>query len=110
MAKSLDERIAEAEESARKLRAKKADKERREDTRRKVLAGALLLHLAEQKGQAGEAARTLLRAHLADFLKRPDDRALFTRIAAPAVVSDITSTGDSTTNARLEAPHNHETF
>ena len=110
MAKSLDERIAEAEENARKLRARKADQERREDTRRKVLAGALLLHLAEQKGPTGEAARTLLCEHLTGFLKRSDDAALFANIVARAAGANVTITDREAITVSVEEPSPVEAF
>lgn len=110
MAKSLDERIAQAEENARKLRARKADQDRREDTRRKVLAGALLLHLAEQKGPLGNAARTLLRDHLAGFLKRSDDVALFTNVIARSAVADSGTADAEVVPAPVEKPPYGEVF
>jgi hypothetical protein len=63
---ALTERIrrAEAREHARR---------RKDDTRRKILAGAVILEQAAQH----ETARAELHALLAKFLTRSADRALF---------------------------------
>lgn len=53
--------------------AKARTKERKADTRRKILAGAAILDRAEKD----EAARAELHRMLAGFLLRADDRALF---------------------------------
>jgi len=68
-------RAAEARKRAADQRAKRLTTERlrRLDTRRKILAGALLLGAVERGDQ--EAARVLRR--LTATLTRPDDQALF---------------------------------
>jgi large subunit ribosomal protein L7/L12 len=58
-------------EAARKV--KEAKRRRSDDTRRKVLAGALVLQLMDQD----DDKRTTFRALLDQFLIRPDDRKLF---------------------------------
>jgi hypothetical protein len=77
-------RAAEARKRAADQRAKRLTTERlrRLDTRRKILAGALLLGAVEKGDQA--AAQLLRR--LTSTLTRPDDRALFdgTTEAPPA--------------------------
>ena len=77
-------RAAEARKRAADQRAKRLTTERlrRLDTRRKILAGALLLGAVERGDQ--EAARVLRR--LVSTLTRPDDQALFnvTTEAPPA--------------------------
>lgn len=85
---TIDEKIAEIEEQAKKkvqqLKAKKELIEARkvqalikgkrsDDTRRKILAGALVIDMMEKD----ESARTRFIGHLDKFLTRPDDRALF---------------------------------
>ena len=73
----LEEKLRAAKErkKAADQRAKRLTTERlrRLDTRRKILAGALLLGAVEKGDQ--EAARVLRR--LTATLTRPDDRALF---------------------------------
>lgn len=78
--KSPEEQLAELElkESQLKARIQKkraevAGKQRKQDTRRKIIAGALALEHAEQDGQFGATLTKLLREHVT----RPEDRKLF---------------------------------
>jgi hypothetical protein len=88
---TLDDRIANAEkraqEAAKQIRQLKARRDamearklhgllkgqRAEDTRRKILAGALVLEMMERD----EATRQRFMQRLDSYLTRPDDRALF---------------------------------
>jgi len=81
---SLDERIErlerqlkEAKERKRRIEARRraieARQKRKDDTRRKILVGALILAKVER----GEYPRERLLAMLDQELTRPDDRALF---------------------------------
>lgn len=81
---SIDQRIAALEEKLKQEKAKKQKVEARkraaeaklnraQDTRRKILAGALVLEMMEQD----EQAKTRFMARLDSFLTRQDDRALF---------------------------------
>jgi hypothetical protein len=74
-------RAAEARKRAADQRAKRLTTERlrRLDTRRKIVAGALLLGAVEKGDQ--EAARVLRR--LVSTLTRPDDVALFEGTTTP---------------------------
>jgi hypothetical protein len=65
-------RLREAKAAARK-RVVQGQRERKDDTRRKILVGAVVLAKVDQ-GVIGEAD---LRAWLAGALSRPKDRALF---------------------------------
>ena len=80
----LDERIATLQERLQQLKARQqriaarqksleSSRQRKIDTRRKILVGAMLLARVEQ-GRTSEAE---LRAWLDEVLTRPDDRALF---------------------------------
>jgi hypothetical protein len=86
--KTIDEQIAELEETTRKkVRQLKAKKEliearkvhalikgkRSDDTRRKILAGAMVLEVSGRD----EEARLRFMERMGKFLVRPDDRALF---------------------------------
>lgn len=84
MAPKLDERITALEARLKGLRAKQlritarqraleTRRTRKEDTRRKILIGAVVMARVEQ-GRFPEAD---LRAWLDEVLTRPDDRALF---------------------------------
>jgi hypothetical protein len=80
----LTERIATLEEQiqALKMRQRRVDarrrtvdsqRERREDTRRKILVGALVLTQVER----GDYPKDKLLKALDQYLTRPDDKALF---------------------------------
>lgn len=81
---TIDERIAALEAKLKQERAKKQKVEARKraveqklqranDTRRKILAGALVLELMERD----EATRQRFMQRLDAYLTRADDRALF---------------------------------
>lgn len=80
----VDEQIATLEERLRQLKARQqktiarqrafeSHKERKNDTRRKILIGAIVLARIKQ----GRFPETELRAWMDEALTRPDDRALF---------------------------------
>ena len=80
----LDERIATLQERLQQLKAQQqrsaarqksmeTKRHRKEDTRRKILVGAVLLARIEQ----GRFPKAELHAWLDESLTRPDDRALF---------------------------------
>lgn len=69
----LKEQRSQIEARIRDLEARRRAEERKRDTRRKVLAGALALEHAERDPAFGEALSRLLR----DGLTRPGDRELF---------------------------------
>jgi len=80
----LNERIATLEDRLKQLKAKQHQidtrrrtqefkKNRKEDTRRKILVGAVVL----AKVDRGDLSGTQLRQWMAESLTRSDDRALF---------------------------------
>ena len=80
----LNERIATLEDRLKQLRAKQhkvetrrrtleTRKNRKDDTRRKILVGAIVLAKVEH----GDMSGTQLRQWLSESLTRLDDRALF---------------------------------
>jgi hypothetical protein len=84
VAAKTDERIQTLEERLRQLKAKQqrvaarkrtleSRRSRREDTRRKILVGAIVLAKVEQGG----IEEAVLRGWLEGALTRADDRALF---------------------------------
>ena len=90
MSPKIDERIAGLEEKLVQLKARQARAEarkrallsrraRKDDTRRKILAGAIVLTKAGQ----GELDPKLFRVWLDQGLTRADDRALFDLPALP---------------------------
>jgi hypothetical protein len=73
----LEDRLREFKSRQQRADARKriqqAHRERREDTRRKILVGALVMTQVER----GEYPRDRLYAALDQYLLRADDRALF---------------------------------
>ncbi len=77
--KTIAERIAQLDAQKKALQARAGKQERANDTRRKVLLGALVLHRLESAGDAEFSKRLgeWLRRELPGFLTRESDRALF---------------------------------
>jgi large subunit ribosomal protein L7/L12 len=69
----LKELKAQEQRANARRRVQQAHRERRDDTRRKILVGAFVLNQVER----GEFPQERLRAALDRYLSRPDDRALF---------------------------------
>ena len=69
----LEQKEAQIKARIQKKRAEVRNKTRRQDTRRKIIAGALALEHAEQDPEFGAALKRLLKQHV----KRPEDRKLF---------------------------------
>lgn len=77
--KSIEERLAQLDAQRSALKARLSKQERANDTRRKVLLGALVLHRIES-GKDEELSRHLkewLKSELPGFLTRETDRKLF---------------------------------
>ena len=74
---TLEERLQALKVRQRRIegrrRALDSQRERRQDTRRKILVGALILAQVPR----GEYPKEQLRATLDRYLTRPDERALF---------------------------------
>jgi hypothetical protein len=96
----LAEQIAAAEQrlselktrqhrQARRERTLQSQRERRDDTRRKILVGACVL----TRLQRGDLTQAQLLAMLDPFLTRPDDRALFGLPALTAPPSPASTDG-----------------
>ncbi|WP_166145562.1 mobilization protein [Methylosinus sp. RM1] len=80
--KTIAERIARLDARKKALQARQGKQERADDTRRKVLLGALVLHRLENSG-AQEFSKRLgdwLRRELPGFLTRDSDKVLFTEL------------------------------
>lgn len=76
--KTIEQRLAELESRKKALKARLGKQERAEDTRRKVLLGALVLHRLENgKDQFSKDLDGWLRRELPGFLTRENDQALF---------------------------------
>ena len=95
--KPILQRIAELEERKRKLQARLGKQERAQDTRRKILLGALVLHRLENSNDADFTRRLgdWLRQELPGFLTRDGDRALFDDILQSRPVVEPIDAGTS---------------
>lgn len=91
---ALESRLRELKYRQQRVESRKrmlqGQRERRDDTRRKILVGALVLTQVEN----GDYARERLRKALDTFLTRPGDRALF-ELDSPAVRNIERATSDS---------------
>jgi hypothetical protein len=100
--KSIAERIAQLEAQKKTLQARLAKQDRAQDTRRKVLLGAFLLHRLENDRDFGPTLKEWVRRELPGFLVRPDDKALFSELLTGAAAPS------STTPAAAPAPASSE--
>ena len=77
--KSIQERLAQLDAQRASLKARLSKQERANDTRRKVLLGALVLHRLENSRdeEFSRRLRDWLKRELPDFLTRDGDKALF---------------------------------
>lgn len=84
--KSIEQRLAELDAQRSALKARLGKQERANDTRRKVLLGALVLHRLETTNdpEFTKRLRDWLRRELPDFLTRDNDKALFDDLLKPA--------------------------
>jgi hypothetical protein len=78
--RTIAERLAQLEAQKKTLQARLAKQERTQDTRRKVLLGAFLLHRLENDRDFGPTLKDWVRRELPDFLVRPDDKTLFAEL------------------------------
>jgi hypothetical protein len=87
--KTIAERLAQLEAQKKTLQARLAKQERTQDTRRKVLLGAFLLHRLENDRDFGPTLKEWVRRELPGFLTRPDDKTLFAELLSgePAPLS-----------------------
>ncbi|TWB09315.1 relaxasome subunit MobC [Nitrospirillum amazonense] len=80
--KSIEERLAQLDAQRKTLAARLSKRQRAQDTRRKVLLGALVLHHLQSQDDVSQPnrLRDWLRHQLPKFLTRADDKALFADI------------------------------
>ena len=95
--KTIEQKLAELDAQRSALKARLSKQERANDTRRKVLLGALVLHRLEN-GKADFTKRLgdWLRRELPGFLTRDGDKELFADLLGkPANAEATGSTGES---------------
>lgn len=87
--KSIEQRLAELDAQRLALKARLSKQERANDTRRKVLLGALVLHRLENANDPEFTKRLSdwLRRELPGFLTRDNDKALFADLIGNSSVS-----------------------
>lgn len=83
--KSIEQRLAELDAQRSALKARLSKQDRANDTRRKVLLGALVLHRLENANDPEFTKRLSdwLRRELPGFLTRDNDKALFGDLLNP---------------------------
>lgn len=92
MRKSIHERLAQIEARRQSLKARLGKQQRTEDTRRKILIGALVLHrLKHGKDAISNNLSDWLRRELPGFLTRHGDKQLFVDLLNPLAASDEAS-------------------
>ncbi|MBB3811593.1 mobilization protein [Pseudochelatococcus contaminans] len=92
--KSIEERLAQLDAQRAALKARLSKQERANDTRRKVLLGALVLHRLENgKDEISRALPDWLRRELPGFLTRDGDKELFADLLASAPARETTDAG-----------------
>ncbi|CCV09495.1 putative mobilization protein C [Mesorhizobium metallidurans STM 2683] len=87
--KTIEQRLAELDAQRASLKARLGKQERANDTRRKVLLGALVLHRLENANDPEFTKRLSdwLRRELPGFLTRDGDKELFTDLLKPDAAS-----------------------
>ena len=93
--KSIEERLAQLDAQRAALKARLGKQERANDTRRKVLLGALVLHRLENSNDPDFTKRLgdWLRRELPGFLTRDGDKELFADLLGKA--ADTQTTGSA---------------
>ena len=71
--RQLEEQRARINAKIQQVRSRESQEERKKETRRKILAGAMVLDRVARK----ELAEKLFKADMDRFLERDQDRALF---------------------------------
>src|ERR1700726_3438206 len=97
---SLRQKRDQLDAQLKLLEARKKDADRKADTRRKVIAGALALEHFE-KNRDSEFGRVMLRL-LDEYVVRPHDRALFRALPAPEARARPADTGQQFARAGHE--------
>ena len=95
--KTIEQRLAELDAQRATLKARLSKQERANDTRRKVLLGALILHRLENgRDEISRALPDWLRRELPDFLTRHGDKELFADLIGNAPAAETTDSAGGT--------------
>ena len=96
--KTIEQRLAELDAQRASLKARLSKQERANDTRRKVLLGALVLHRLENSNDPDFTTRLTawLRKELPGFLTRDGDKELFADLLGkPETVQPAGNNGEA---------------
>ncbi|KAB2730805.1 mobilization protein [Brucella anthropi] len=98
--KSIEERLAQLDAQRAALKARLGKQERANDTRRKVLLGALVLHRLENSNDPDFTNRLTawLRKELPGFLTRDGDKELFADLLGKRPDGPDTGSNEETTS------------
>ena len=104
--KSISERLAQLEAQKKTLKARLGRQDRANDTRRKVLLGALVLHRLEAGRDAqSDYLNAWLKRELPGFLTRDHDKALFDDLLLDGgKASAASGTGGNSAAANSDQP------
>lgn len=93
--KTIEQRLAELDAQRASLKARLGKQERANDTRRKVLLGALVLHRLENSNDPDFTRRLgdWLRKELPGFLTRASDKELFADLLAGTTKAEAATNG-----------------
>jgi hypothetical protein len=96
--KSIEQRLAELDAQRSALKARLSKQDRANDTRRKVLLGALVLHRLENANdpEFTERLGDWLRRELPGFLTRDNDKALFADLLGTEPAKTTENSNNST--------------
>ena len=95
--KTIEQRLAELDAQRATLKARLSKQERANDTRRKVLLCALILHRLENgHDEISRALPDWLRRELPDFLTRHGDKELFADLIGNAPAAETTDSAGGT--------------
>ncbi|GHD21359.1 mobilization protein [Tianweitania populi] len=98
--KSIEQRLGELEAQRSALKARLSKQERANDTRRKVLLGAFVLHRLENSKdeEFAHRLREWLNRELPGFLTRDNDKALFSDLIGNGANAAPANTAGETTS------------
>lgn len=87
----IEQRIAELEEQAKALKARLAKTERANETRRKIILGALVQDRMSGDDENGKWLRDWLQRELPGYLTRDHDREIFSGLLSAGDKGDAGS-------------------
>lgn len=96
--KTIEQRLAALDAQRTALKARISKQDRANDTRRKVLLGALVIHRLENgRDEFSKGLHDWIRRELPGFLTRDNDKAIFVDLLkpAPAAATDNSNSAEA---------------